>query len=90
MKLRRINECFAEGFLDGLGAGVFTRLRRPGAPDELIDSRSIEEFRSSGEFDEIKKLFVLAVKDYEADRPRHSHGLGWAEDAREVVRKHSL
>ncbi len=89
MKLRQISASLTEGFLDGLGAGVFTRLRRPGAPDELIDSRSIEEFRRSGEFDEIKNAFVLAVKDYETDRARPSYGLGWAEDAREVVRKHS-
>lgn len=39
-----MNYSFVEGFWDGLGAGLFTRLRRPGAPDELIDSRSYEEF----------------------------------------------
>jgi hypothetical protein len=89
MKLRQINESFAEGFLDGLGAGVFARLRRPGAPDELIDSRSVAEVRSSGEFDEIKNAFALAVKDYESDRARPSYGIGWAEDAREVFHKHS-
>jgi hypothetical protein len=90
MKLRKISESFAGGFLDGLGVGLFTRLRRPGAPDELIDSRSIEEFRASGEFDEIKNVFVVAVKDYEANRARPDWGLGWAKDAREVVRKHGL
>lgn len=91
MKLRQMKESFAGGFLDGLGAGVFTRLRRPGAPDELIDSRSIEEFQSSVEFAEIRNVFVLAVKDYEANRcARSSDGLDWAEDAREVVRKHGL
>jgi|HubBroStandDraft_1064217.scaffolds.fasta_scaffold347519_2 hypothetical protein len=89
-KLRQISDSFAEGFLDGLGAGLFTHLRRPGAPDELIDSRSIEEFMSCGEFDEIKNQFVLAVKDYEENRARSSRGLYWAEDAREVVRKYGL
>jgi len=90
MKLRQITESFAEGFLDGLGAGVFTRLRRPGAPDELIDSRSVEEFKLSGEFAEIKHAFVLAVDDYEAARVQSSCGeLAWAQDAREIVRKHS-
>jgi hypothetical protein len=90
MKLRQMRESFSAGFLDGLGAGVFTRLRRPGAPDELIDSRSIAEFIRSGEFDQIKHAFVLAVEDYEANHGRRpSYGLGWAEDAREVVRRHS-
>jgi hypothetical protein len=89
MKLRQITEPFAEGFLDGLGAGLFTRLRRPGAPVELIDSRSVEEFRLGGEFAEIKQAFVLAVDDYEAARARFSWELAWAEDAREIVRKHN-
>jgi hypothetical protein len=46
----KINSSFREGFLDGLGAGLFTRLRRPGAPDELIDSRRLEEFLASDDF----------------------------------------
>jgi hypothetical protein len=50
MKLPKINSSFSEGFLDGLGAGLFTRLRRPGAPDELIDSRSVSEFLQDEEF----------------------------------------
>jgi hypothetical protein len=46
----KINRSFAEGFLDGLGTGLFTRLRRPGAPDELIDSRPLEVFLLSDDF----------------------------------------
>jgi len=42
-----------ESFLDGFtGAGLFGKLRRPGAPTEFIDSRSVEEYRDSGEFEE--------------------------------------
>lgn len=41
----KINSSFAEGFLDGFsGIGLFMRLRRPSAPDELIDSRPYQEF----------------------------------------------
>jgi hypothetical protein len=40
-------------FMQGVtGAGLFGRLRRPGAPTEFIDSRSVEEYRDSGEFEE--------------------------------------
>jgi hypothetical protein len=35
-----------------IGAGLFTRLRRPGAPTEFIDSRTVEEYLESGEFEE--------------------------------------
>jgi hypothetical protein len=45
-----------EAFLDGVtGAGLFWPLRRPGAPTELIDSRSVEEYLASGEFEETLK-----------------------------------
>ena len=40
-------------FMQGItGAGLFTRLRRPGAPTEFIDSRTVEEYLESGEFEE--------------------------------------
>jgi len=40
-----------DAFLDGFtGAGIFGQVRRPGAPDELIDSRSIEEFLQSDDY----------------------------------------
>ena len=42
-----------DAFLDGAtGAGLFGKLRWPGASTELIDSRSVEEFLASGEFEE--------------------------------------
>jgi hypothetical protein len=34
------------------GAGLFRRVRRPGAPTEFIDSRTVEEYMASGEFEE--------------------------------------
>ena len=41
-----------DALLDGAtAAGLFGKLRWPGAPTELIDSRSVEEFLDSGEFD---------------------------------------
>lgn len=39
---------FMQGFT---GAGLFGKLRRPGAPTEFIDSRTVEEFLASGDFD---------------------------------------
>jgi hypothetical protein len=40
-------------FLDGTrGAGLFGPLRVPGGPTELIDSRTVEEFLASGEFEQ--------------------------------------
>lgn len=42
------------------GAGLFTRVRRPGAPTEFIDSRTLEEYLASGEFEEtLAKYRVL-------------------------------
>jgi hypothetical protein len=40
---------FFQGFT---GAGLFGRANLPGAPTEFIDSRSLEEFHSTGEFEE--------------------------------------
>jgi hypothetical protein len=41
----------ARAFLHGLtGAGLFRKLTYPGAPEEFVDSRSVEELEQSGEF----------------------------------------
>jgi hypothetical protein len=49
---------FLEAFLDGAtGAGLFGKLRWPGAPTELIDSRSVEEFLASGDFERSMESF---------------------------------
>ena len=51
------NPIFLESFLDGATlTGLFGKLRRPGAPTELIDSRTVEEFIASGDFERILKM----------------------------------
>jgi hypothetical protein len=45
---------FMQGFT---GAGLFGKLRRPGAPTEFIDSRTVEEYLESGEFDRTVALY---------------------------------
>lgn len=49
---------FMQGFT---GAGLFTRLRRPGAPTEFIDSRTVEEYLESGEFEANLELFNRSI-----------------------------
>jgi hypothetical protein len=44
------------------GAGLFTRLRRPGAPTEFIDSRTVEEYIESGEFADNIELFNRCIQ----------------------------
>lgn len=51
MKARLANSL--DAFFDGFtGAGLFGMLRRPGAPTEFVDSRSLQEIRESGELAE--------------------------------------
>jgi hypothetical protein len=51
--MKRTTEIAIDSFLDGFtGAGLFGRLRRPGAPTEFVDSRTLEEIRECGEFAE--------------------------------------
>jgi hypothetical protein len=64
----KIDPSFTEGFLDGLGAGLFTRLRRPGAPDELIDSRPLEE--SSDDYSEVVASFREAEEELRENQKR--------------------
>jgi hypothetical protein len=54
---------FFTAFLDGFtGAGLFRRLRLPGAPSELIDSRGVAAIYNSGEFESIKHRLLGAVE----------------------------
>jgi hypothetical protein len=65
MNRRAVNVIRA--FLDGLtGAGLFRRLRYPGAPTEFIDTRSVDEILASGEFGE--KLTRLLREHELSDR----------------------
>jgi hypothetical protein len=57
-----------DAMLDGLsGAGLFGRLRRPGAPTHLVDPRSPEDLKASGEFDETVSRFKSTLDDKSAD-----------------------
>jgi hypothetical protein len=49
---------FMQGFT---AAGLFGRLRRPGAPTEFIDSRSLDEYLESGEFDRTVVLYRASI-----------------------------
>jgi hypothetical protein len=63
---------FTEAFLDGVtGAGLFGKLRWPGAPTELIDSRTVDEFLASGDFERSMKGFGYhRVDEPPAEVPR--------------------
>ena len=54
---------FFKAFLDGFtGAGLFRRLRLPGAPTELIDSRGVAAIYNSGEFENTNLRFRAAAE----------------------------
>jgi len=56
--MSNLGNILIDAFLDGFsGAGLFGKLRRPGAPTELVDSRSLEEFKASGEFDALLRRY---------------------------------
>ncbi len=63
-----------DAMLDGLsGAGLFGRLRRPGAPTHLVDPRSLEELKASGEFDATVSRFKSALEEKAADDRRRAN-----------------
>ena len=65
MKNRRLREIITASLLDGVtGAGLFGHLRRPGAPDTLIDTRSLQEWAESGEFSETVIQYKEAREDF--------------------------
>jgi hypothetical protein len=46
-----VRDIVVDAFFDGFtGAGLFGRLRRPGALTEYVDPRRIAELKTSGEF----------------------------------------
>jgi hypothetical protein len=62
-----------DAMLDGMsGAGLFGRLRRPGAPTHLIDPRSLEELKASGEFDATVSRFKAALGEKADDDRRRA------------------
>ncbi len=71
-------------FFHGLtGAGLFGQARLPGAPIEFIDSRSLEEFYATGEFEENIQRYGKQLHDttrpskrsLDADRVQENHAL---------------
>jgi len=69
----KTNSSLVEGFLDGQGAGLFTRLRRPGAPDELIDSRPLDEYCQSDDFRETLARFGKKIPAEAAGNPKAAY-----------------
>jgi hypothetical protein len=68
--MSRLSDIWVQGFFDGFTpAGIFGQLERPGAPDELIDSRPAEESVQSSvqaaikAFTEIESVFLLWATD---------------------------
>lgn len=65
----QMKKIISASFLDGLtGAGLFGKLRRPFAPTELIDTRTLDEFEASGELKANKERFHCAVEAMRRDR----------------------
>jgi hypothetical protein len=53
MRYSRPGAIMLSAFLDTIScAALFGKKRWPGAPTELIDSRTVEEYLASGEFEE--------------------------------------
>jgi hypothetical protein len=63
---------FFQGFT---GAGLFRKASLPGAPTEFIDSRSLEEFHATGEFEE-------AVAKFRGQIPSRSEQSGHSDPSR--------
>jgi hypothetical protein len=69
---------FLEAMIQGFtGAGLFGRLRRPGAPTEFIDSRTPEEYIASGEFEATLRRYRVHVPQ----RPRQQELFVFGPDA---------
>jgi hypothetical protein len=69
MKNRRLREIIITSFFDGFtGADLFGHLRRPGAPDTLIDTRSLQEWAQSGEFSDTVNAYSEAREDFRRAR----------------------
>jgi hypothetical protein len=55
-------------FMQGMtGAGLFGKLRRPGAPTEFIDSRTVDEYLESGEFESTLARYRAHLRDQPAE-----------------------
>jgi hypothetical protein len=60
--MAKLRSIVVDAFLDGFtGAGLFGKLRRPGAPTEYVDSRDLTELKASGEFDAMLRRYKGAT-----------------------------
>ncbi len=63
----------SNGFISFLmgasGAGLFTKAVRPGAAAEFVDSRSVEEYLASGQFEEALEVYSSYVPNRSARHP---------------------
>jgi hypothetical protein len=85
--MSRLGNIVLDAFLDGFtGAGLFGRLRWPGAPTEVIDSRGVEALYETGEFETNVQHFRAAVEDMKADRAAQGRPAAAAES--ETVGRH--
>jgi hypothetical protein len=84
------NNGFISFMMGSTGAGLFRRVRRPGAPTEFIDSRTVEEYLASGEFEETLSRYGQGVTRAEAtgpgSQPRADRDL-WLSDVGELLTK---
>lgn len=57
---------FVKAMLQGMtGAGLFRKLDYPGAPEEFIDSRPLEEILASGEFERTCEEFGFVAETHD-------------------------
>lgn len=62
--MSNLENIMIDAFFDGLtGAGLFGRLRRPSAPTEYVDSRSLADMKRGGEFEAIGSRLRRYVGD---------------------------
>ena len=75
------NHLFTAFFQGFTGAGLFGKASLPGAPTEFIDSRSLEEFHATGEFED-------AVAKFRGQTPSRSKQPDYSDASRteDIVR----
>ena len=85
--MAKLRDIVVDAFFDGFtGAGLFGRLRRPGAPTEYVDSRGIAELKASGEFDAILRRYKGATSA-EGATTLHAAGQGDSSQERHAVNR---
>lgn len=82
---RQRNNLF-DAFLDGFtGAGLFARLRWPGAPTEVIDTRDVDDLYQSGEFYANVRFFERTLSPVEIRQARQQLFQGGSRPGHDMV-----